>query len=287
MTETMSLGRHTTMLCGTEKGKYPWGNPLLVEGSAGRALLDSALSVPIPEVDVVLLSHFHEDHTVGLSRHGELDVRVHPADLDAVRDLDAFFAEGGYPDPEFKRELEERYQHGPVTQALAFDERPVDLGGVTITPVHLPGHTAGHCGFLIEPDGVFFTADIDLSSFGPFYGDAGSSLSDMRASLQRASEVEAEVYATFHHKREVRGATAFRDLLIGYARVIDERDERVLALLDQPSTAADLVGKGVVYRPGKVPSYAANTERRMTELHLAGLADAGLVAEESGRYYRV
>ncbi|WP_106850247.1 MBL fold metallo-hydrolase [Blastococcus sp. Marseille-P5729] len=285
MTDTISLGQHTTMLCGDERGKYPWGNPLLVEGSSGRMLIDSALSVPIPDVDIVALSHFHEDHTCGLSQRPDLDVRVHPADLDAVRDVDAFFGEGGYDSPEFRKQLEEQYRHGPVTQATALDMQPIDLGGVTVTPVHLPGHTAGHCGFLIEPDGVLFTADVDLSSFGPFYGDASASLADMRTSLDRASGIDAAVYSTYHHKREVRDRAEFSAMLQAFAAVMDEREQRVLSLLQQPATAADLVGKGVVYRPGKLPPYAAPTEQKMTQLHLDELAEKGaVVREHDGRY---
>ncbi|WP_153502574.1 MBL fold metallo-hydrolase [Cumulibacter manganitolerans] len=287
MTERRTLGRHTTMLCGEEKGKYPWGNPLLVEGSDGRALLDSALSVPIPDVDVVLLSHFHEDHTCGLSARPDLDVRVHPADLEAVRDLDAFFAEGGYDEPEFRQELVERYAHGPIPQAAPLGEDAIDLGGVQIVPVHLPGHTAGHCGFLIEPDGVFFTADVDLSSFGPFYGDARASLSDMRSSLHRASQIDAAVYSTYHHKQEVRDRAVYAELLGAFAGVLDARADRVLDLLDRPSTAGDLVGRGVVYRPGKVPTYAATSELKMAQLHLDELVEQGRIVREEDRYQRV
>ena len=285
-TERRSLGAHTTMLCGEDKGKYPWGNPLLIDGSEGRVLIDSALSVEIPDVDIVLLSHFHEDHTCGLSARPDLDVRIHPADLEAVQDLDAFFIEGGYDEPAFRRELIERYQHGAIPQARALTNDPIDLGDVQIVPVHLPGHTAGHCGFMIEPDGVFFTADVDLSSFGPFYGDTRASLSDMRESLRRAGEIDAAVYSTYHHKQEVRDRATYRSMLAAFASVIDERASRVLALLDEPSTAADLVGRGVVYRPGKVPTYAAATEQKMTQMHLDELVAEGQAVVEDGRYSR-
>lgn len=288
MTETIRLGEHTTILCGTERGKYPSGNPLLVEGPDLRLALDSALNVPIPDVDLVLLSHYHEDHTCGLPSRPDLDVRIHPTDLEAVRDIDAFFAEGGLVDEQFKHELTERFDHGPVTQAVAFDSQPIDLGGgVRVTPIHLPGHTGGHCGFFIEPDGVFFTADVDLSSFGPFYGDNSSSLADMRASLQRAGEVDAAAYSTFHHKREVRDSGEYRSMLAAFTDVMDQRRDRVLGLLgDTPQPAEDLVGKGVVYRPGNVPSYAASSELRMTQLHLDELVAAGDVVVDDDGYRR-
>ena len=65
---------------------------------------------------------------------------------------------------------------------------------------------------------------------------------------------------------------------------MDQRAERVISLLSQPSTAADLVGRGVVYRPGKVPTYAATTELKMTQLHLDELVEQERVIAEDGRY---
>jgi glyoxylase-like metal-dependent hydrolase (beta-lactamase superfamily II) len=285
--ETIRLGAHTTMLCGDDNGKYPAGNPVLVEGPDARVLIDSALTVPFPDVDLVVVSHYHEDHTVGLPKRADLKVQIHEADLAPVRDVDEFAKAGGFSEPEFLTELEERFQFGPIPQATALDMQPIDLGGgVTVTPIHLPGHTAGHCGFLVEPDGVFFTADVDLSSFGPFYGDVTSSLPDFRDSLRRSDEIEASVYSTYHHKREIRGVGEFRKLLATFTNVIDQRMQRVLDLLDGPKALDDLIGKGIVYRAGRVPSYAVTSERAMTKLHLDELIDMGKVVQEADDRYR-
>lgn len=47
------------------------------------------------------------------------------------------------------------------------------------------GHTAGHSAVLVAPKGVAFIGDIDLSGFGPYYGDALFSLFGFRSSLSR------------------------------------------------------------------------------------------------------
>ena len=64
--------------------------------------------------------------------------------------------------------------------------------------MHLPGHTRGHSGFRM--DGVFFLSDIDLTGFGPYYGDVWSDLEDFEASLAKVRDEEADFYVTFHHK---------------------------------------------------------------------------------------
>jgi glyoxylase-like metal-dependent hydrolase (beta-lactamase superfamily II) len=47
------------------------------------------------------------------------------------------------------------------------DGEIIDFGHVKLQVVHTPGHTPGHCAFYEEKTGLLFSADIDLSGFGP------------------------------------------------------------------------------------------------------------------------
>ena len=89
VSERRRLGPHTTVLVGSEHGKYPDGNTVLVEGSDGRLVVDPSLSARSEGLDVdrVVLTHTHEDHAapaqilgrhlrVGQHRHRELRPRV-------------------------------------------------------------------------------------------------------------------------------------------------------------------------------------------------------------------
>ena len=80
-----------------------------------------------------------------------------------------------------------------------------DLGGVSVEAVHLPGHTAAIAG--CGSPRVFFLSDIDLTGFGPYYGDVFGSLEQFEESLIRVREEDAEVYVTFHHKGVIEGET--------------------------------------------------------------------------------
>ena len=284
-----------TVLTGAQAGRYPSGNSLLVRGADVTVLVDPSLDVsarggaPAP-VDLVLLSHAHEDHVAGLHRFPDAEVRVHAGDLEAVRDLDRLLSAYGL-DPQvadgFRDQLVEEFHVAgrPDAEPVADGDR-LDLGGGrSVTVVHLPGHTPGHSGLLVEPDGFFYVADVDLSAFGPYYGDAVSSLADTERSLARCREVDARWYGTFHHKGVLEGRDAFVAALDAYAAVIARREQALLAHLAEPRTLDDLVAHRFVYRRHVDLPFADSVERHTARLHLERLLADGRVAEvEPGRY---
>jgi glyoxylase-like metal-dependent hydrolase (beta-lactamase superfamily II) len=283
-----------TVLVGTARGAYPYANSLLVHGVDATLVVDPSLSLVdrAPAADLVLVSHGHEDHAAGLGGY-DMPVHVHEADLPAVRSRAALVARAGLPEAgaaELDRMLREEFRVVDRPDAQAFTDGTVfDLGGgTTVTVVHLPGHTAGHCGFLVEPDGFLFVADIDLTSFGPFYGDPGSDLPAFEASLERCREIEARWYGTAHQKGVVEGAAEFRGRLDAYAGVVERRDAALLSLLAEPRTVAELGAHRLVYRPHVEGPHVAPVERRTLVRHLARLAERGRVEEvEPGRYRAV
>lgn len=277
-------------------GRYPYGNSLLVRGSSETLLVDPSLAVgeqglDRAGVDAVLVSHAHEDHLAGLHRFPDAQVYAHDADLAAVRSLDALVAGYGLPAGEaaaFRDELLGDFGlvERPDATGLA-DGARLDLGDRTVTVVHLPGHTAGHCGLLIEPDDFFFVADIDLSRFGPFYGDVGSDLEAFEASIEHCLQVQARWYGTFHHKGVVEGAEEFGTQLRAYREVIRTREQRLLDFLDEPRTLDDVVAHRIVYRPHVELSWVDTVERRTAEQHLARLVADGRVETVEPDRFRI
>ncbi|MFE5942468.1 MBL fold metallo-hydrolase [Streptomyces sp. NPDC056480] len=288
-TET-GYGGGVTVMVGAERGAYPYANSVLVRGSAETLVIDPSLSLAgaAPPADVVLVSHAHEDHIAALGDY-ETPVHVHMQDLAAVRSLAAMVDGYGLP-PEAVEPttlvLRDRFHLQDRPEATGFEDGTVfDLGGRTVTVVHLPGHTAGHCGFLIEPDGFLFVADIDLTSFGPYYGDVGSSLTDFEASMRRCRDVDAQWYGTAHQKGVVEGAAEFSERLDAFVGVMATRDETLLAFLSEPRTVDEIARRRLVYRPHVEGPHVMPVERRTAARHLDRLAGAGRVAEvEPGRF---
>ncbi|MEU8529289.1 MBL fold metallo-hydrolase [Streptomyces sp. NPDC048629] len=286
---TAEYGR-VSVLFGAERGAYPYGNSLLVRGATASLVVDPSLSLvgAAPPADLVLVSHAHEDHIAGLGGY-DVPVHVHQGDLEALRSRDVLVAGFGLPAEaaeELDRTMRDRFHVQGRPDATGFEDGAVfDLGGRTVTVVHLPGHTAGHSGFLIEPDGFLFVADIDLTSFGPYYGDVGSSLVDFEASMRRCREIDARWYGTSHQKGVIEGPAEFRRRLDAFTDVVEQRDATLLAFLGEPRTVEEIVEHRLVYRAHVEGPQVGPVERRRAEQHLDRLTRRGMVTEaEEGRF---
>jgi glyoxylase-like metal-dependent hydrolase (beta-lactamase superfamily II) len=287
------IGPHVPLLGGLRAGKYPHGNSLLVEGREESLLIDPSLSLSdrgtLPRVDRVINSHSHEDHIAGNYLFPSVPCHVHELDLLGLRSLDGMLTIYGYPGPAsdyFRQALAAEFHYRPRADAEGFaDARLFDLGGVTVRVIHAPGHTRGHSCLAIEPDGVLYLGDIDLTSFGPYYGDAWSSLADFERSLAAVAALEARHYATFHHIGVIDERDAFRSRLDRFTAVIRTREQRLLEFLAEPRTLDEIVAHRFVYRPGDVVIYADAVELRSMTQHLERLIDGGRVREVEARRY--
>ncbi len=281
---------------GEKNGKYPDGNQVLVRGSDTRAALDAPIVSNLigPEFDateLVVMGHVHEDHMAGLHRLPHAPVYVHEADLEAARSWDGLVAAFGLTDQESVPDMQAQFQrdffYAPRPDAQGYvDGASWDLGGVRVRAFHMPGHTAGHCVLLVEPEGVAFIGDIDLTGFGPYYGDASSSLSGFRRSLAQLPEIPAKVWVTAHHRGVYTDRARFLQDLAAYAAKIDEREQRLLAMLNEsPKTLEQLVAQRLLYPPGYESPWVTASETRTISQHLDELvADGRVQIDEQGAY---
>ena len=280
---------------GEKSGKYPDGNQLMVRGADTLVAFDTPLVAnrlgnELLDADLVVLGHVHEDHMAGLHRLRHAPVHVHEADVEAARSWEGMARHYGYV-PEvlgrMRAMIEKDFNYAPRPDAIAYKDGACwDLGGgVTVRALHMPGHTRGHCVLLVEPGGIAFIGDIDLSSFGPYYGDATSNLADFRRTLAAVKDIPAKVWITSHHKGAIADREVFLTLLQAFAGRLDARQEAIAAHLGQrPSTLAELVAHRFVYPRQLNDLFYTDAERRVIEQHLDELARAGRAVDEGGRW---
>jgi glyoxylase-like metal-dependent hydrolase (beta-lactamase superfamily II) len=285
-----------SVFSGDKNGKYPDGNQVMVEGADTLAAFDTPIVAnhigpAFDATELVILGHVHEDHMAGLHRLPQAAVHVHERDLAAAQSWAGLAASYGSSEerlPAMLAKFQRDFFYAPRPDAIAYrDEATWDLGGgVRVRAIHMPGHTAGHCVLLVEPEGVAFIGDIDLSGFGPYYGDATSNLGDFRRTLQRLPEIPAQVWVTSHHRGIYTDRARFLHDLAAFAAKIDERERRLLGWLeDSPKTLGQLVARRLLYPPHVQDLWVDDAERRTITQHLDELVAKGrVVVDEEGGY---
>ena len=282
-----------SVLVGDDAGAYPSGNSVLVRGRAETVIIDPSVTVvarggaPV-DVDAVINSHSHEDHMAGNGLFGDARLHIHDADLVGAQSMDGLmqvYGLHGEARASFERTVVEEFHFTPRPDAEGFTDGHVfDLGGdVRVEAVHLPGHTRGHSGFRIGS--VFFLSDIDLSGFGPYYGDVWSDLDDFEDSLLRVREEDADFYVTFHHKGVIEGRATFLEMVDAFTAVIGRRHAAMLDFLAEPHSIDEMRQHRFIYRPHVQSAFTESVEARSAELHVARMLRRGEATEvEPGRY---
>lgn len=294
-----------TVLFGFENGKYPYGNSFVVKGNTQSVMVDPCLGVvarkaDLPQVDFVLHSHTHEDHIAGTHLFSEVPWHAHEEDALGLESIDGLMQIYGIPSGDvydsFSKEIQTAFYYPEEGSSTGIvntfrDGHRFDLGGVAIEVLHTPGHTRGHCCFLISwgdlPEEKFvYLGDIELTGFGPYYGDAWSNLTDFESSMKRLEDVEAHWWLTFHHKGLIEGRETFLAMLSSFAAMIDDRESRLLEFIVEPRTIEQIIEHRFVYRPGQTGFLIDWTERRSMQQHLDRLIAAGQVSFTDDQYVR-
>jgi glyoxylase-like metal-dependent hydrolase (beta-lactamase superfamily II) len=284
---------HATVVFGDKNGKYPHGNSIVVRGAERTAVFDPSLALvergaEFRDIaDLVVLSHVHEDHVAGVHLFPRAEIYAHREDVLGIRSMDGLQQMYGYalPDETLAEWLVGSFHYAARPDSKAYEDGAVfELGGCRVRAFHLPGHTRGHCALLVEPEGVLFLGDIDLTGFGPYYGDAWSDLEDFERSLARIGSIEARVWVSFHHVGVVEDREVFDAKLARFTSKIAERDRAILEFLREPHTMMEMVAHRFVYPPHATLPFVDAVEERTIGQHLRRAVARGQVVIEGERY---
>ncbi|MBN1882672.1 MAG: MBL fold metallo-hydrolase [Deltaproteobacteria bacterium] len=279
---------------GQNDGKYPFCNSLYLEGDQ-KVIIDPGSNdarlfslKEDPGVDLVWLSHFHEDHFMFLGLFSDRELWMPGHDAQAMLSMEHILDLYGIDDAEERKQwasfMTEHFNYSPREVNRTFDgEETIDLGGLSVVTIPAPGHTAGNTAFYVPDEGLLFIGDYDLLPFGPWYGDRDSDIDLLIASARKLREIPAKVWVTSH-------AAGFftddpRELWDRYLAVIDRREQMLIDFLSIPRTIHQIIDARIVYKKKKEPALFFDFgEQALMMKHLHRLMKNGVVVMEEERY---
>ena len=274
----MELPANMKLIEALNRGRFPYCNVLLVK----NVLVDAGAGIEIikelrSKVEVLILSHTHPDHASGAWM---FDRVLAPGNFKT--DLDSLANR-------FAGEFAELWKKYITTSTgmRSFECERFEAGVIMEDPrieaIPVLGHSADHHVFLIE-DRILFGSDVDLTSFGPFYGNPESDPYLFRREIRKIYDLDFEIFVSAHLTPALKREEAL-NRLDTFLEKFDEREKKILDLLDEPKTLNELVRISPIY--GKKP-YAREMldffEGNMIRKHLDGLVKSGKVKKD-GEYY--
>lgn len=275
-------------VCGENRGKYPYNHSLYIDGGDARVIIDPACSLEKlthlrdkEGVDMVWLSHWHEDHFHYVYLFWDSPLWISERDFPPLTDIEIFLdwygvsAEHGRA--YWKKVMRDEFNFQPKSQARFIrDEEEIDLGQVKVQALATPGHTPGHLSFFFPEEEVLFLGDYDLTSFGPWYGDVASSIDETINSIRRLKEIPAKKWIACHEDGLFE--TNPGELWDNYENIIYERERKILEYLKKPRTLAEISAAWFIYgKPRKPLEFFEFNERVLVNKHLERLIEQGKV----------
>lgn len=282
-------------LNGKKGGRFPYSNSLFIDDENPVIIDPVAQKEKLIEIShdksnlIVINTHYHIDHIRYDNIFEHSPIAAHPLDAKAIASIDENARLVGVEGLPWENEWKQ------WMVSFGFPKRTVDievndgdemrLGELTLRFIHTPGHTPGHICVEIPEKKAVFLADIDLTKFGPWYGNKYSDIDDFIDSIERMKQVEAETWYTSHEAGVLKGDISRE--FEKYERVIEQRDERILDTLSEPLTSRGMVEKALIYGKSWEPIQMFEFfEGMMLEKHLERLERRGLVSKEDGLWMR-
>lgn len=237
-------------------------------------------------VDFILSTHYHRDHTGCNHLFPQARIWAHPEDIPAMVSLQSFrdyYGLDEYGSPELTSTLLTwlNWHPSPVHGHLE-DNQLISLGDIDLVVVHTPGHTPGHCSFYYEKQRILFSGDIDLTGFGPWYGNVNSDVDHLLQSIQRLIDLNPQAICSGHKGFIDRN---IRTQLTKYMDRVLDKEAAILKSLRQPLTLDELTQRKIIYgRWGKPVEQFYFFEKLSIMAHLKRLTQLHQVELINGKY---
>ncbi len=280
---------------GQRNGKYPYSHSMLLKDT----LIDTGISSGFLrklkrkiKINNVILSHWHEDHICGNRLLSQANFMAHKEDIHIIEDISKMYEYYHVSnDPEqielFDAILQGLRLKNTTIDSILSDKDIIEINDLyELQVIHTPGHTKGHSCFYEKNSKIIFLADIDLSSFGPWYGCKDSNIMEFEDSIKKLKELQIEI-AVSAHKGIIYGSSNIQNQLEEYLKKIYQRDEKILKFLSEnsPKTLEDLANKNIIYSTySEYKIYEILAEKIMIKSHLTKLLKENKISQKNNGY---
>lgn len=286
-------------ISGENHGKYPFNHSVYIQGRDARIVIDPACSLEKltrlrdqEGVDMVWLSHWHEDHFHYMYLFNGAPVWISEIDFPPLTDVEIFLNWYGIDDAKIRaywnKVVREEFNYQPLKEASFFPiNEETDIGGIRVRAIPTPGHTPGHLSFFFPEEEVLFIGDYDLTPFGPWYGDAASCIEETIESIRCLRQIPAKTWIACHEKGLFEQNPG--KLWDNYENIIYERENKILNFVTKkPSTLEEISAAWLIYgRPRKPVEFFEPNERVLVKKHLERLQRNGIIVKEGDKYRKI
>ncbi|WP_062662600.1 MBL fold metallo-hydrolase [Aeropyrum camini] len=191
---------------GPLSGRFPYSNCLLVEDGGFKVLVDTGCepwAYGLEGVDALVFTHFHPDHIRGFHRVRAGRVLAPVGEEPYAGSLERLalrFAGEMWREWIDMARLAMDLQGVPEPSEYFRPGEDLCLRGVCLKTYPARGHLLTHT-LLEAPGGVVHLVDIDLTGFGPWYGNPEASPELFLLDIRAAAGLEAGEYVSAHKDR--------------------------------------------------------------------------------------
>jgi glyoxylase-like metal-dependent hydrolase (beta-lactamase superfamily II) len=279
---------------GEKRGQFPFSHSILIHDEV-TALIDTGCGIERLQrlkeehpPHLVINSHAHPDHIPGNWLFADLPLLVPRESFDycgRIQQMSERFTGSKAMAQKWRDYIHEATNFRDALPTDHYkDSHLFRLGSVELWAIHCPGHTEDSYCFLEPRLEILFSFDIELSSFGPWYGHPSSDIAQFEASIRRVRDLKPRMVVSSH-----MGIISDRidERFQAYLDVFAQRDRRILEYLSQERRLEEMVDQPLIYRDYP---YAAELlrlwDKNMLQKHLDRLVERGLARKTERGYIR-
>jgi glyoxylase-like metal-dependent hydrolase (beta-lactamase superfamily II) len=249
----IEVKKNIFLIPGRNGSLFPYSNGLYIKGSHIRVLIDAGMGRSETEacirsgLDLVILSHCHHDHRSSIDTiPSYIPIWCHELEIALIENRDFFIESTGISRSGLncRRIFGKLPFHKVHIAKPLHDLEEIDIGGLLLQIIHIPGHSPGHIAIHVPEEKFLFSADISLSPFGPFYGHDFGNIDDSIQSIRRLKGIESEMVITGHFGPF---ASDIGRRFSEYEEIIYRRNRFIISLLSEARALDDICGTGIIY----------------------------------------